>query len=326
MTASGDTRALSSDVLIGAQGARSSRQRSLWNDAWRRLVRNHAAVLGLAIVLLLCLVALLAPLLAPYSYEKQNLLAIYQAPSSAHLLGTDGLGRDELSRLIFGARISMSVAVATIAIVLAVGLPLGLIAGYYGGLIDFVLMRVIDVLFAFPYILLIIIVSAYLGAALPRIHSGPLLFLKDIYVTTGGLVSVILALSLIRWLSLTRLVRGQVLSIKQREYVEGARAIGATDTRIMLQYLLTNALAPIIVATALFVPQIIIAEAGLSFIGLGVKPPVPSWGSMIADGVNGIRSHPYVALEPGLAIAITLLSFNFLGDGLRDALDPSINR
>lgn len=300
--------------------------RGLWRDAWRRLLRNRAAVAALAFILALLLIALAAPAIAPYSYQRQDLLATYQPAGRAHLLGTDALGRDILSRLIFGTRISLAVALVTIVLVLLIGVPVGLVAGYFGGTIDFILMRLVDVLFAFPDLLLIIIVSAYLGAALPRIHGGPLLPLKEVYQASGGLLAVILALALFRWLNLARLVRGQVLSLKRQQFTEGARAIGASDGRIMLRYLLPNALAPVIITAALAVPQFIIAEAGLSFIGLGARPPAPSWGIMIADGVSALQSHPNVALAPGLAIAITLLSFNFLGDGLRDALDPLMGR
>jgi oligopeptide transport system permease protein len=296
--------------------------RSLGREAARRLSHNRAAMTGLAIVLVLGLIAVLAPVLSPYSYQRQDLLAIYQAPSRAHILGTDALGRDILSRLIYGARISLSVAMITVLLVLLLGVPAGLIAGYYGGSIDFLLMRIVDIMFAFPDLLLIIIVSAYLGASLPRIQSGLLLPVSRFYVATGGLLAVILTLALFRWLSLARLVRGQILSLKQREFAEGARSIGASNMRIMVHHLLPNALSPVIITAALAVPQFIIAEAGLSFIGLGARPPTPSWGIMIAEGVAAIRSHPNVALAPGLAIALTLLSFNFLGDGLRDALDP----
>lgn len=323
MAVSGGTHALGSEgILADAGEPRAVRQRGLWRDAWRRLVRNRAAVIGLCLIVLFTAVALLAPYVAPYSYERQDLLSIYQAPSSAHLLGTDALGRDMLSRLIYGARVSMSVGVITVVLVLLIGIPAGLVAGYYGGFIDNVLMRIVDIMYAFPDLLLIILLSAYLGAALPRIHSGPLLLLKDSYTATGGLIAVVIALALRGWLTLARLVRGQVLSLKERDFIDGARALGASNKRIMFAHLLPNSLAPVIVASAILVPTFIIAEAGLSFIGVGVKPPTPSWGIMISDGIQAIQSHPYVAIEPGLAIAIILLSFSFLGDGLRDALDP----
>lgn len=326
MAVSKETHAAVVDAAPERAGIKTAPERNLWRDAWRRLLRHRPAVVGLVLILLFAVAALLAPVLAPYNYAQQDLLAIYQSPGSAHVLGTDALGRDMLSRLLYGGRVSMSVGLITAVLVLIIGVPAGLVAGYYGGLVDFLLMRLIDVMYAFPNLLLIIIVSAYLGAALPGIHSGPLLVLKNLYDATGGLLAVVLALALFGWLTLARLVRGQVLTLKQREFTEGARAIGASDVRIMAAHLLPNSLAPVIVAAALYVPQAIFAEAGLSFIGLGVKAPTPSWGIMISDGIQAIQSHPYVAIEPALAIAVVLMSFNFLGDGLRDALDPFMNR
>ena len=287
-----------------------------------RLVRNRVAAAGMTVVLLYLLVAVLASSLAPHPYTQMQLLSIYQGPTPTHWLGTDALGRDQLSRLLYGARISMSVGLITVAVVLVVGVSVGLASGYYGGRVDAVLMRIVDVGYAFPGLLLVIVISAYLSATLPNIRSGPLLILKDGYNATGGVVGVITALALFGWLSVARLVRGQVLGLKQRDFVEAARALGAPGGRIMLLHLLPNALATVIVAAAIYMPEFIIAEAGLSFIGLGVRPPTPSWGIMLSEGVSAIRSHPYVALEPGIAIAILLLAFNFFADGLRDAMDP----
>jgi oligopeptide transport system permease protein len=311
-----------SETLAQAGEVRLTEQRGPWQDAWRRLKKNQMAVLSIGIIGVFLFLAIFATTLAPYPYSKQDLLEIYQGPSSSHWLGTDALGRDMLSRLLYGSRISMSVAIITVLLVLIIGVPLGLISGYYGGVLDMVIMRIVDIGYAFPSLLLIIMLSSFFGAWLPQIKSGPLLLLKDGYDSTGGLVGVIIALAIFGWLSLARLVRGQVLSLKKQEFIEGARGIGASDRRIMFLHLLPNSLAPVIIAAALYVPGFIIAEAGLSFIGLGVKPPTPSWGIMISDGVQAIQSYPYVALEPGLAIALLLLSFNFLGDGLRDALDP----
>ena len=295
--------------------------RSLGREAARRLSRNHAAMAGLAIVLVLGLVAVLAPVLSPYSYQRQDLLAIYQAPSRVHLLGTDALGRGDPQPPDLW-RADLAQRGADYGAARAAARCAGpLIAGYYGGSIDFLLMRIVDIMFAFPDLLLIIIVSAYLGASLPRIQSGLFLPVSRFYVATGGLLAVILTLALFRWLSLPDWYATDP-RLKQRGFTEGARSIGASNMRIMLHHLLPNALSPVIITAALAVPQFIIAEAGLSFIGLGARPPTPSWGIMIAEGVAAIRSHPNVALAPGLAIALTLLSFNFLGDGLRDALDP----
>jgi len=314
-----------SETLVDAGRAQLTEQRGPLRDAWRRLKKNKMAVISIVIILTFLLLAIFASVLAPYPYAKQDLFVIYQGPSSAHLLGTDALGRDMLSRLLYGSRISMSVAIITVVIVLLIGVPLGLVSGYYGGAIDMIVMRIVDIGYAFPSLLLIIILSSYLGAEIPRINGGPFLILKNGYNATGGLVGVIIALAIFGWLSLARLVRGQVLSLKQQEFIEGARGMGASNRRIMFMHILPNSLAPVIIAAALYVPGFIIAEAGLSFIGLGVKPPTPSWGIMISDGIQAIQSYPYVALEPGLAIAFLLLSFNFLGDGLRDALDPFMN-
>ena len=298
------------------------RGRSLGQDAIRRLLRNRAAVVSTVIILLLILAAVLASWIAPYPFARQNLVVTDQPPGAGHLLGTDALGRDELSRLIYGARISMSIAVVTVAIVLCVGLPVGMLSGYYGGTIDLLLMRLIDVFYSIPFYVLLILLQTYFLAKLPGIRSGPLVVLRDLNSVSGGLVGVFLGLSLFGWLNVARLARGQVITAKEQDYVLAARAIGAPDRRIVWHHLFPNTLAPVIIMAALLVPGFIIAEAGLSFIGLGAQPPVPSWGIMLADGVAAIESYPYQTIFPALAIAITLLSFNFLGDGLRDALDP----
>ena len=266
--------------------------------------------------------AILASFIAPYPYTQQDLIATDQTPNRTHILGTDALGRDILSRLLYGSRISMSVAVITVMIVILIGVPVGLVSGYYGGSFDLFLMRVIDVMYAIPYYVLLILLQTYFLAKLPDVHSGPLLAVEGINRVSGGLVGVFIGLSIFGWLNVARLARGQVLTAKETDYVIAARAIGATDRRIMINHLLPNIVAPLIIMAALLVPGFIIAEAGISFIGLGAQPPVPSWGSMLSDGVQAIESYPYQTIFPALAIAITLLSFNFLGDGLRDALDP----
>jgi ABC-type dipeptide/oligopeptide/nickel transport system permease subunit len=300
----------------------TNRPRSLSRDALRRMMRNKAAVAGLIVIILIVLAAVLAPSIAPYPPSKQNLLNTYDGPSREHLLGTDALGRDILSRLLFGGRVSMSVALVTSTLVVLIGVPVGVVAGYVGGKVDFVVMRVIDALFAFPDLLFIIIVTTYLNAALPEADGGVLLLLKHINDFAGGLVGVFLALSLLGWLGLSRLVRGEVLSARRRDYITSARAVGASDLRIMFLHVLPNVLAPIIILVAVLLPSFIIAEAGLSFIGLGVQPPNASWGIMIAEGVPALRAHPHIIVVPGVTLSITLLAFNFFGDGLRDALDP----
>ena len=219
----------------------------------------------------------------------------------------------------------MSVALITVFLIVIIGLPIGLASGYFGGTLDFLLMRLIDAMLALPDLLFVIILTTYLNAALPRATGGPPSLLVGLNDATGGLVGVIISLALFGWLSLCRLSRGAVLALRGRDYVFAARAAGAGHGRIVRHHLLPNALAPIIIMIALLVPNFIIAEAGLSFIGLGVQPPQPSWGTMIAEGVAAIRAHPHLTVAPGLAISITLLACNFVGDGLRDALDPAMH-
>ncbi|HLB11392.1 MAG TPA: ABC transporter permease [Dehalococcoidia bacterium] len=278
---------------------------SLWRDALRRLARNRMAVLGGVIALVLIGTAILAPLLAPYDPVKQDYNAVLSPPSREHVMGTDGLGRDVLSRLIFGARTSMTVGVFTQFIILAIGLSIGASAGLAGGRVDNLAMRFTDIMYAFPDLLLIILLRSIFG---------------------GTVIMVFVAIGLAGWVTVARLVRGQILSLKERDYVEAARAMGAGQFRILRQHLLPNALGPIIVALTFGIPAAIFAEAALSYIGAGITPPTPSWGSMIQDGFQAIFAFPYLVLYPGLAIAVTMMSFTFLGDGLRDALDPRMRR
>ncbi|TMF62912.1 MAG: ABC transporter permease [Chloroflexi bacterium] len=300
------------------------RERGLWRDAWYRLTRNRAAVVGLVFVVLLLLIALFASALAPYSFDRQDLDSTDLAPSGAHLMGTDGLGRDLLSRMMYGSRISLAVALVDVAIVLLVGVPLGLIAGFFGRWIDTLIMRTVDILLAFPSLLLVIVVITYLRAVLDQ-GEGPLLgVLGSLDKASGGLFGVFVALGLVSWLTVARLVRGQVLSLKEKEFVEAARMVGATNVRVMTRHLLPNSLAPIIVAATFGIPLAIAAEAGLSFLGLGVRPPYPSWGILIAEGLRNMRAFPHELVFPAVILAITLICFNFLGDGLRDALDPKL--
>jgi oligopeptide transport system permease protein len=295
---------------------------SLYRDAWRRFRRNKAAVAGLLFIVVIFLLAIFAPLVAPHSFEEQNIRAVTQKPSGAYPLGTDQLGRDILSRLIYGARISLLVGVVVQLIIVVIGVPVGLVAGYFGGKLDTVLMRIVDVLYAKPNLLFIIIIMTFLRAKFQTTTGGFFLPLKLFNDATGGLIGVFIGLGLVSWLTVSRLVRGQVISLKRKEYIEAARCIGAADGRIISRHLLPNTLAVIIVAAMLGIPGAILTEAGLSFIGLGVNPPNPSWGSMISDGVEQLRSYPHILIAPAVALSLTVLSFNFVGDGLRDALDP----
>jgi oligopeptide transport system permease protein len=294
----------------------------MWQDAWVRLRRNKAAMFGLAFIVVLVVVAVLAPLLAPYSYDKVNFAAITQAPSRDYLLGTDSLGRDVLSRLIYGARVSLSVSIIAQLVILLVGVPIGLISAYYGGWIDIIIQRVVDVLYAFPSLLFIIIIMTYLKATLKSTQGMVASVLSSINSSTGGLLGVFIALGLVFWLTVSRLVRGEVLAIKEREYIEAARCLGVSNRRIIVRHILPNTLAPVVVAATFGIPSVITMEAGLSFLGLGIEPPMPSWGMMIAEGVQNIRSHPHMLIASGAVLSLTLLAFNFLGDGLRDAMDP----
>jgi len=294
----------------------------LWQDAWRRLRRNCPATVSMAFIIALISLAVLAPWITPYSYAKQDLAHVTESPSAAHPLGTDRLGRDVFSRLVYGTRVSLSVALMSMILMVSIGVPVGAAAGYFGGRVDMFLMRLVDVLYAFPDLLFVIVVMSYLKAILGRGAEGVLGVVAQLYNMTGGLLAIFLALGLIHWLTVARLVRGQILSLRQKEFIEAARCVGANDWRIIWNHLIPNSLAPVIVAAALRVPGAIITEAGLSFIGLGVDPPTPSWGMMIAEGQVLMRSYPHLMVMPGLALAVTLICFNLLGDGLRDALDP----
>ena len=279
--------------------------RGLWRDAWRRLLRNKLAVAGMVVIGLLVLVAIFADLLAPYDPNLLFPNQSYARPSPQHWLGTDDVGRDILSRLIHGARVSLAVAIFVQVLILGIGLVVGGMAGYFGGRVDNWLMRFTDVFYAFPDLLFVIIITAAIGASITNIF---------------------LAIGLVNWTDLARLVRGQLLTLREREFVQATRSLGASPARIIVQHMLPNAIGPLVVRLTYGVPQAIFTEAVLSFIGLGVKPPSASWGSMIERGNQAIFSAPHVVLFPGLAIALTMLAFNFLGDGLRDALDPQNTR
>jgi oligopeptide transport system permease protein len=300
------------------------RQQSLWRDAWYRLTRNRAAVVGLVLILILALTAVFAGVLAPYPFDLQDLDSTDLGPTGAHPFGTDQLGRDLLSRLLYGSRISLAVALVDVLIVLVIGVPLGLAAGFFGRWVDTLVMRTVDVLLAFPNLLLVIVVITYLRAVLDQGQGPVLAVIGSLDKVSGGLIGVFIALGLISWLTVARLVRGQVLSLKEKEFVEAARMVGGSNLRIMTRHLLPNTLAPVIVAATFGIPGAIAAEAGLSFLGLGVRPPYPSWGILIAEGLRVMRTFPHELIFPAVVLAVTLICFNFLGDGLRDALDPKL--
>jgi len=296
---------------------------SMTQDAWRRFVRNKASLSGLVFIGIVVLAAVAAPFVAPYHYATQDIAATTQGIGSpGHLLGTDRLGRDILSRIIYGTRISLSVGLVIPIMIVLIGVPVGLIAGYKGGWVDSLLMRIVDVLYAIPNLLFIIIFMTYLKAKFLHINGGALLPLKNLDAATGGTLGVFIGLGIFSWLTVSRLVRGQVLSLKKKEFVEAAHCMGASNSRIILRHLLPNTLAVVIVAATLGIPAAILGEAGISFIGLGINPPVPSWGLMISEGIADLRSYPYMLVAPAVVLSLTVLSFNFIGDGLRDAFDP----
>jgi oligopeptide transport system permease protein len=291
---------------IGADAAMSSRPESLWADAWKRLRRNRAAVLSGIFLVLMGLVSVLAPW-APGLADPsaQDLALSATPPSPAHWFGTDELGRDTFARVIYGGRISLLVGLVGTLVSLLIGVSYGAIAGYRGGRTDEVMMRAVDVLYSLPYIFLVILLLVFFSRSI---------------------LMLFVALGLVQWLTMARIVRGQVLSLKQQNFVEAARALGAGDAAIIFRHIVPNTLGPVIVYTTLTVPAVILQEAFLSFLGLGVQPPAASWGTLVSDGARLLALFPWLVFFPGLALSLTLFCFNFLGDGLRDALDPHDRR
>ena len=280
--------------------------RSLWDDAWLRLRRNRAAVMGAVFLAWMSLTAAFAPWLPGMQDPTAQDLALGASPPSiAHWFGTDELGRDAFARVIYGGRISLMVGVVATLVSLLIGVTWGATAGYRGGRLDDFMMRVVDILYSLPYIFLVILLLVFFSRSI---------------------VMLFVALGLVQWLTMARIVRGQVLSLKQQTFVEAARALGAGDARIIFRHIVPNTLGPVIVYTTLTVPAVILQEAFLSFLGLGVQPPAASWGTLVSDGARLLAFFPWLVIFPGVALSLTLLCFNFLGDGLRDALDPQDRR
>lgn len=285
----------------------SNKKRSQWVEVWRRLKRNKMAILGLVILVILVLLAVFADVIANYDNVviKQNLAHRLQGPSAAHWLGTDEFGRDIFARLVHGTRVSLQVGIVAVGISIVIGGILGAVAGYYGGKLDNTIMRVMDIFLAVPSILLAIAIVSALGPSI---------------------INLMLAISISSVPSYARIVRASVLSIRDQEFIEAAKAIGASNTRIIFRHIIPNSLAPVIVQATLGVASAILSTAGLSFIGLGIQPPAPEWGSMLSGGRQYLRYAWWVTTFPGVAIMITILSLNLLGDGLRDALDPRLKQ
>jgi oligopeptide transport system permease protein len=315
--------------------------RSLWQEAMQRLVRNRAALTGGIIIIMLILVAIFADVIAPFTFEKQSLLNANAVPTwitklfpslkpyavinEDYPIGADKLGRDLFSRIVYGTRVSLAVAFIGPLISLIIGVIYGSISGFFGGRVDNIMMRIVDVLYAFPGLLFIILLMAFFRTTLAQPEEGTFAYyVGQLDAKFGGLLFIMIGIGLTGWETQARMTRGQVLSVREKEYIEAARCIGATNMRIMFRHILPNILGPLIVLETLSIPGYIYTEAFLSFIGLGVNPPTPSWGSMIADGSRALRAYPNQALFPAIALAVTMFAFNFLGDGLRDALEPRL--
>ncbi|WP_339668665.1 ABC transporter permease subunit [Dasania marina] len=278
---------------------------SLWQDAWHRLRQNKLALSGLIILLLEIIIALLTPWLAPYGYEQQNLALGAVPPSLEHWLGTDTLGRDLLTRIMYGGRVSLTVGFIATAVALLIGVVYGAVAGYLGGRVDAVMMRVVDILYALPFMIFIILLMVIFGQ---------------------NILLLFLAIGAVEWLTMARIVRGQVQSLRQQEYIEAAISIGLAPWTIIRRHIIPNTLGPVIVYTTLTIPSVMLLEAFLSFLGLGIQPPQSSWGLLISYGVETMEEFPWLLIYPGLTLSITLFALNFLGDGLRDALDPRASK
>ena len=282
------------DIAQAEQGT------SLWQDAWLRLRRNHLAVFGLVILALFVIIALLTPWIAPYSYQAQDLELGASPPSAAHWLGTDIFGRDLMTQIMYGGRISLAVGFVATAVALLIGVTWGAIAGYVGGRTDAVMMRLVDILYALPFMIFIVLLTVVFGR---------------------NMLLLFLAIGAVEWLTMARIMRGQVQSLRQQEFVEAAISLGLSPATLIRRHLVPNALGPIIVYTTLTIPNVMLLEAFLSFLGLGIQPPQTSWGLLISYGAETMEEYPWLLIFPGVALTVTLFSLNFLGDGLRDALD-----
>jgi oligopeptide transport system permease protein len=300
---------LSRDLFVRDVGDSTARERIIrpsltyWQDAWRRLKQNRVAMISLALLTVIALFAIIAPMLSSYTYHKTDFSGAYQLPTKAHWFGTDPLGRDIWTRVWYGGRISLAIGLISAVLNLVIGALYGGISGYLGGRVDETMMRIVEIIYSLPELLLLILLMLVMGS---------------------GLTTIIIAMAALNWVGMARLVRGQILQVKQQEFVLAARTLGASPLRIILKHLLPNAMGPMLVSLTMTVPGAIFFEAFLSFIGLGVKAPVASWGVLASEGKEQILLFPHMLIFPALAIAVTMLAFNLVGDGLRDALDPQL--
>jgi oligopeptide transport system permease protein len=278
---------------------------SLWQDAWIKLSKNYLALFGLAIIVLLCVVSLLTPWIAPYGYEQQNLLLGATSPSAEHWLGTDIFGRDMLTRIMYGGRVSLTVGFMATAVALVIGVLWGAVAGFVGGRIDAVMMRIVDIMYALPFMIFIVLLMVVFGR---------------------NILLLFLAIGAVEWLTMARIVRGQVMALRKQEFIEAAHSLGLSQWTIIRRHIIPNTLGPVIVYTTLTIPSVMLLEAFLSFLGLGIQPPQSSWGLLINYGVETMEEYPWLLIFPGVTLSLTLFALNFLGDGLRDALDPRTSK
>ena len=294
------------DAVVTAPPPEEAEQgTSLWRESYYRFKKNKMAVISIFYLLFQTLLAIFAPLLTSFSYEETDLILGAVAPNSTHWFGTDELGRDLFTRTLYGARISLAIGLLAVVVSLVIGTLYGAVSGYFGGRIDYFMQRFLEILYAIPFMILVIILLTMFG------HNIFMLFI---------------ALGAIQWLTMARIVRGQVISLKEMEFVEAARCMGVSRIMIIIRHMIPNILGPVIVYTTLAIPALILEEAFLSFLGVGVQEPMSSWGTLINDGVEIMEEYPWALIFPSLTLMLTLLAFNFLGDGLRDALDPKVSQ
>ena len=296
---------LPNDLSAAALLEQAEQGTSLWKDAWLRLRKNKMAVFGFVVITIISLLSIFGPFVVKYSYEEQNLDLGKSPPSADHWLGTDKLGRDQLSRILYGGRISLLVGLCATAVSLTIGVLYGTIAGFVGGKLDAVMMRAVDILYALPFTIFVILLMVFFGR---------------------NIILLFLAIGAVEWLTMARIVRAQVQSLRKQEFIEACQSLGLRRRRIILRHMIPNVLGPIVVYTTLTIPAVMLLEAFLSFLGLGVQPPMSSWGLLIKEGAEMMEEAPWLLIYPGLLFSLTLFSLNFLGDGLRDALDPKASK
>ena len=299
------TAETNANALLDTNLVNAEKGTSLWADAWVRLRKNRLALAGLYILIFLSLISLFTPWIAPYGYEQQNLALGASPPSWQHWFGTDIFGRDLLTRVMYGGRVSLMVGFIATGVALCIGVLWGTIAGFSGGKVDAVMMRLVDILYALPFMIFIILLMVIFGR---------------------NILLLFFAIGAVEWLTMARIVRGQVQNLRKQEFIEAAYSIGLSKWHIIRRYLIPNTIGPVIVYTTLTIPSVMLLEAFLSFLGLGIQPPQSSWGLLINNGVETMEEYPWLLIFPGLALSITLFSLNFLGDGLRDALDPRTSK